>query len=241
MVNWRVFIVIMFLLVTIPAQAQDTISYGEPVTGEISDEVTAQVYTFFGKRDEVVAINIAAVERFADLDRPMLVLQDPEGQTLAEHDSFAVPRIFALLPFDGSYTVIATRPENDDSVGEYTLSVDLIPEIKLNAPVTDTVTTEGGDHLYVYRGDTDFFVAYSKSAGDFGPEISVNVIDDSRGEGQLDLVGALRGKLMRRGTMGAFPGSDLYIIRLSEAAFEFNFGELTATYELELLDAAKLE
>ena len=171
----------------------------------------------------------------------MLVLRDPENQTIAERDSFSGPVVFAELPFDGTYTVIATRPEEDDSVGEFTLAVGLVPEADLSSSLSDTVTTEDGDHYYVYRGDSDFFLNYAKESGDFSPEVSVNVIDVEDGEGQLDVVGVLGGKFVRRGSMGPFPGSDLYIIRLGEASFSFSFGELTATYAIELLDAAKLE
>jgi hypothetical protein len=237
----RILLIAVLLAIALPAQAQQTLTYGEAVTGEITDEVPEQVYTFFGKTDEVIFIGMDAVDVLADLDRMMLILRDPEGQTIAERDSFSGPVVFAELPFDGTYTVIATRPEEDDSVGEYTLVAGLVPEISLGSSVTDTVTTEAGDHYYVYRGENDFFLNYTKEAGDFAPEVSVNIINEERGEGQLEVVGVVGGKFVRRGSMGAFPGNDLYIIRLGEASFSFSFGELTATYIIELLDAAKLE
>ena len=237
----RILIVALLLVVALPAQAQQTLTYGEPITSEITDDVPEQVYTFFGKADEVVVIGMEAVDILADLDRMMLILIDPEGETLVERDSFSGPVIFAELPADGTYTVIATRPEEDDSVGEFTLAAGLVPEVSLGDTLSDTVTTEDGDHYYLYRGADDFFLNYTKEAGDFAPEVSVNVIDVDRGEGQLDVVGVLGGQFVRRGSMGAFPGEDLYIIRLGEASFSFSFGELTATYAVELLDAAKLE
>ena len=237
----RILIIVLLLSVALPVHAQQTLTYGEPVTSEITDDVPEQVYTFFGKANEVVVISMNAVDVLADLDRMMLVLSDPEGQTIAERDSFSGPVVFAELPFDGTYTVIATRPEEDDSVGEFTLVAGLVPEVSLGTNLNDTVTTEDGDHYYVYRGEDDFYLNYSKEAGDFSPEVSVNVINLDRGEGQLDVVGVLGGKFVRRGSMGAFPGNDLYIIRLGEASFSFSFGELTATYAIELLDAAKLE
>ena len=241
MLRRYIILTLTLLAIVLPVQAQQSLTYGEAVTGEITDDVPEQVYTFFGKANEVVVIGMDAVDVLADLDRMMLILRDPAGQTLVERDSFSGPVIFAELPSDGTYTVIATRPEDDDSVGEFTLVAGLVPEVELGASLSDTVTTEAGDHYYLYRGEGDFFLNYTKEAGDFAPEVSVNVIDVERGEGQLDVVGVLGGKFVQRGSMGMFPGSELYIIRLGEASFSFSFGELTATYMIELLDAAKLE
>lgn len=241
MTQLRILLIALLLAVALPAQAQQPLTYGEPVTGKITDEVPEQVYTFFGKASEVVVISMNAVDVLADLNQMTLVLRGPDGQTMAERDSYSGPVVFAALPTDGTYTVIATRPTEDRSTGDFTLVAGLVPEVKLGGSVSGTVTTEAGDHYYVYRGEGDFFVSYHKQAGDFAPEVSVNVIDASRGDGQLDAVGVLGGKFVRRGSIGAFPGGDLYIIRLGEAAFSFDFGELTATYELQVLDAAKLE
>ena len=52
----------MSLLATLPAQAQQNLTYGEAITGEITDDVPEQVYTFFGKANEVVAVSMDAVD-----------------------------------------------------------------------------------------------------------------------------------------------------------------------------------
>ena len=241
MFQWRILIIgLLLIMAATPVSAQDALTYGEAITGEISDEVSQQAYTFFGKTHEVVVMSMIAVDVMADLDRTMLILQDPSGGTIAEYDGFGSSSMFAVLPADGDYTLIATRPEEDDSVGEYTLAVSLIQEIGLGESVSGIISSEDGAHLYLYRGDGGFYLSYTKEAGDFGPEISVNIIGDPE-DGQLDTVGALLGADVERGSIGIFDGGAVYIIALDEALFSFSFSEITADYTLELLDASKLE
>lgn len=241
MFNCRMLIIgLLLMIATTPLHAQNSLKYGEPVTGEITDDVPEQTYTFFGKTDEVVVISMSPVNPSGDLDRTMMILRDPDGGTVAEYDGFGASALFALLPANGDYTIHATRPVEDDSIGEYTLAVTLIPELALGESASNTASTQDGAHFYLYRGDVDFYLSYAKQAGDFGPEVSVNIIGDAA-DGQLDVVGALRGQDVELGSIGVFDGGELYIIALSRALFEFSFGERTATYTLNVLDATKLE
>lgn len=238
---WRVSIICLLLVVAVmPLQAQGALRYGVPVTGEITDIAPEQRYTFFGKADEVIVLSMTPVDTRGDLDRTMLSLLNNDGQVLVEYDRFGALTMFAALPYDGEYTVVATRPVEDDSVGEYSLLINLINEVKLGDTLSDTVSTGSGSHLYLYRGESDFYLSYTKNSGDFAPEISVNMFDQTANDGQLDTVGALHGKNIRLGSMGVFNGGDVYIISLNKALFDINFGEITASYTLEVLDASKL-
>src|SRR5690606_41138734 len=70
----------------------------------------------------------------------------------ADLQSFSNNRLFTQLPENGTYTVIATRPDGESGadVGEFMLSVDTVPVIEIGASVTDTISSEENAHYYAY-------------------------------------------------------------------------------------------
>ncbi len=241
--------IITLLLLTLcivgilPVHAQEALQYGTPITAEMTAEQFEFTYTFDGKVNDVVVISMSPVDPLGSLNNTKLTLQNAAGEIVAEYESFSSNQLFAQLPESASYTVIATRPEGaaGADVGEFTLSVDSIPMIELGASVSDSISSAGPDHYYAYIGDSDFYISYSKSAGDFFPEVSVNTIGFIENDGQLNSVGSMSGGSFSIGSIGTFTGGQLYVIELDEALFDFNFSEVTADYTLDVLDAAKLQ
>ena len=58
-------VVSMFMVVAV--QAQETLTPGTPVTGEITDDAFALEYTFEGEADQVVVIELAPVDPLGNL------------------------------------------------------------------------------------------------------------------------------------------------------------------------------
>ncbi len=226
----------LMLLAGLNVQAQEfeMLEYGQAITGELTSEVYEQTYTFAGVQSDVILLEMRPVESLGDLAETRLIVTNTRGDTLAEVEHYGSSRLFIELASSGTYTVIATRPDGIEGtdVGEFTLMIQRLSEIEPGQMISDTVTSEDGDHFYVYRGEVDFALEYTRQAGDFAPEVSVNVLEN----GALETVGALRGSRVQTGMIGVFPGGALYIIRLGEASFDFTFGRVTATYALEVVD-----
>jgi hypothetical protein len=236
-------LLVFFIVGSLPAQAQEALQYGTPITAEMTAEQFEFTYTFDGKVNDVVVISMNPVDPLGNLNNTKLTLQNAAGGIIAEYQSYSSNQLFAQLPESAAYTVIATRPDGaaGADVGEFTLSVDSIRMIEIGASVTDTISSAGNDHYYAYSGDGDFYISYSKSAGDFFPEVSVNTIGFIENDGQLNAVGSMSGGSFNIGSIGTFAGGQLYVIELDEALFDFNFSEVTADYTLDVLDAAKLQ
>jgi hypothetical protein len=235
--------VALCIIGSLPVYAQEALQYGTPITAEMTADQYEFMYTFDGKVDDIVVISMEAVDVLGDLNSTKLTLQNGAGETMAEYESFSSNRLFAQLPESATYTVIATRPDGAEGtdIGEFSLSVDTIPVIEIGASMTDTISSEENAHYYAYSGDTDFYISYKKSTGDFFPEVSVNTIGFVENDGQLNSVGAMNGGSFNIGSIGTFTAGELYIIELDEALFDFNFSEVTADYTLDILDAAKLQ
>lgn len=87
-----------------------TISYGDTVSGTISDATPRILYSFTGSAGDIV--NIRMNQESGDLD-PYLRLLDAEGISLIENDDDLTSRDSYIeafeLPSDSTYTIVATR------------------------------------------------------------------------------------------------------------------------------------
>jgi hypothetical protein len=244
--NKRIVMLLLLLLSIIPSlpvHAQEVLQYGSLITAEMTNEQFEFNYTFDGKVNDVVVIAIKAVDPLGEFYTNILTLKNEAGEVLAEYRGFSRNEIFTQLPESATYTITVTRPDGaaGTDVGEFTLSIDSIPLVEIGASLSDTISSEGNAHYYAYSGDTDFYISYSKSAGDFFPEVSVNTIGVIDNDGQLSAVGSMSGGMFVIGSIGTFTGGRLYIIEVDEALFDFNFSEVTADYTIDIVDAAKLQ
>ena len=231
-----VFFMLALVLLALPVTAQETLTYDEPVLGELTADVGAVEYTFTGNAGDVVFIIYQPVDILADLDRPKLLLTAPGGVEMIAIDSWGQTEAAAWLPEDGEYSVVATR-EEEESVGEFSLAVHLVPEIAPGKAYT-TVMNNDEIRFFYTEGGQPFMLNYTKMDGDFSPALSVNVIREDFDPGSLDAMALIEGEQVERGMVAVSGQSDLYIIVLAEALFDFNFDTVSVEFvlTLELID-----
>lgn len=233
-------VALLFLLVVPAVYAQETIEVGQVVVGELTTDVFELTYTFAGEEGQVVVITADPVDPLGDLNDTILKLRDASGTVLVdttEAFSFGSSILAVQLPATGTYTVTVTRENGAEgtSVGEFNLVVTSAAPITVDSPVTNSISSEGHDQYYVVNGDADFSLSYTKSAGDFFPDVVVYTIDTT--DGSLDEAGILSGNTFSIGTLGYFTANTLYVVTVRERLFDFNFDEVTADYTLTIAPA----
>lgn len=220
-------------------QAQDAITAGEPAKGELTEKDYAVEYTYEGKADEVIIVTLAPVDTFGDLNNPSIVVRDASGTDLVRYDGYGKTTLVTQLPEDGTYTIVATRQDDaaGTSVGEFTVTVEQPKELAAGDSVDMNITSEETNY-FVYRGDADFVLSYARE-GEYAPEFTINTLDTDVTPGSLDTVAVVGGKLATQGTVGVIPGKTVYVIKVSQALFDFYFDTVEAKYTLQLSEASK--
>jgi hypothetical protein len=217
--------------VVFAAQAQEALKDGVGVEGEISNDTPSVNYSYEGEAKQILVLQLKPADILGDYDRPKVVVTAPDGSEVVEYDSFGRLQLVVELPVDGTYTITVTR-EDSESVGKYTVTAFKPVTLAIGEAVQDTITNEEIKY-YVYRGDADFNLSFVRT-GTFAPEVSVNVLATFL-VGTLDSVGGAYG--VSKAEIGTFDGGNLYIIKVAEALFDFNFSTVTAEYSLTLTAA----
>lgn len=231
-----VVVLLIAAIATVPAAAQDAIPFNEIVVGEITDDAYAVSYTFEGAEGDIVIIDMGAVDILADLSEVVIELYDSAGTLIATTDdgfALSTARLAVQLEAADTYTVTATRAEGEagTSVGEFYLRVAL-PEA-LSTAVSATISSEELPHYYLVDTTSSFGVFYTKSAGDFSPQMSIATLDDDSPD--LAELAGLYGDSVTTGLLGNFEPDMPYIVVMTRALFSFSFGETTADYTLEII------
>ncbi len=145
---------LMFALVLISCSAplvsaqEEGISYGDTITEQIKEWGETFTYTFEGSAGDLVLITMNKA-RYGELD-PYLTLLDPEGVELAANDDggFGYDALIVTeLPTDGEYSILADT--GLESVGIYTLSLNLANQLTEGVPVT-AEELAWGTHTAIY-------------------------------------------------------------------------------------------
>lgn len=212
----------------------NTIAYGDTVVGEITNREFEIEYTFTGKADDVVVIEMHQVDVLGDLDHPVIMVLDTEYNPLWDTGSYGSAVLAAMLPYDGEYVILATRSDGraGDSVGEYTLTISNLPLLEAGVPVEGDVSSEGVVYYAVDATKGPFTINYAKTSGDFFPEIVVNDIS----EAELDDIASMTGTFVS-GSMTidpAYANGDVLVILLHEGLWDWNYDEIRATYTLTI-------
>lgn len=143
----KLMILMLMIFSTIALSAQESLSYGQTVTGTITDETPEVYYTFQGTEGDQVAIEMRAIEPGLD---SYLRLLTPDGTEYATDDdsagNFNALLAPVFLPVDGTYTIVATRccGGQGSSVGTFELTIDEIdvPPIGLDQPVSFDIAAD---------------------------------------------------------------------------------------------------
>lgn len=151
------------------AAAQDiqTLTYGTAVSGTLTSDVSGLSYNFAGKSGDSIYISMYAPNR--DLVTQVQLL-GPGAKLLGrETDNGLAGTLLGpfTLPDNGTYTIIATRP--DDSIGDYRLLVDraTISEFSLGQEVSGTLPL-GGFNFYSFSGKAQDLVRYNLTGSNMG-------------------------------------------------------------------------
>jgi len=119
---------------------------GSTVSGQITNNVPAQVYTF--QADANTAVDITMAAQSGSLD-PYLVLLGPDNTPLANNDDVdnttTNAGISRTLATSGTYTIIATRYglTIGGTEGEYTLALNTVQAATTTTTTTGTTPTGG--------------------------------------------------------------------------------------------------
>lgn len=152
---------LLLALLVLPAMAQENLSYGMTVSGEITNAMPEVRYTFEGMAGDVVSIRMAAIQQGLD---SYLQLLDADGNLL-QFDDDSAGNLNSLLgpytlPQDATYTIVATRccPGGGGSTGAFELTLERmeLTVLALNETYTLQMTD---DNLITY-------FAYDATAGD---------------------------------------------------------------------------
>lgn len=229
--------ILLALVIHTPhSQAQDgsTIQYGDTVSGEITNQSFEVAYTFTGAANDAVIIRMIPVETFGDLTTPAVMLLDSNNAVLGLVETYGDVTFAAVLPADGDYTILATRMDGrgGDAVGEYSLSLINPSTLVLGKTVGGSLTSEEVN-FYVIRDLTEFNLALELS-GDFHPELTINTLSEGSLSDEVSLYGSkMAGGSIHFRDTEAF-GATVYVVKLEEALFDFNFDLVTAEYTLTL-------
>lgn len=180
----KVIIVLLILLGTaMSVRAQDTLPLGEPVTGEITDEVTAVEYIYEGTAGETITLFMSANPDPATGNRldSYLTLTAPDGTLLFNDDGGSNLNSYIgpyTLPLDGTYIITATRfgEATGASQGAFQLIIEAADPTPLVLGETVTLDVTTTPTVLSYTPAEDEFLRLTGSVeGTVPPTATYNV------------------------------------------------------------------
>lgn len=237
----RVLLLLLSLPLVAPLHAQPTtrITYGQTVTGLISDETYALDYTFTGAAGDIAIVFMSTADRLDDFRNPVILVNNSAGERIVDTTDRSVVVGEVLLAFEvpaaDDYTVTATRQDgpNGSDFGQFELTLVQPTPLVLDQAVQTELSNEDFGHYYLLRDITQSVeLRYTLIDGDFRPAITINRIDE---ESDLADVVTLTGEGLVAGQVNVPRDDDLYIVAVTEALFDFSFSEIEAFYEIELI------
>ena len=215
------------------------LSYGDVVTGEISNQSFEVPYVFTGAEGDVVLIEMTPADTSVFYS-PSIILLDADFNPIGSVDGYEVATLAVQLPADGEYNLLATRTDGraGDGEGEYTLSLLKPPAITADEAITGTIGNEE-THYYIIDLSSPATLVYEHVGGDFYPAITINEIVNYY-DNYLDLteVAAIEGKLITSASvslqMGAEATSPLYVVTVAEGLWDWNYEPVSGDYSLTL-------
>ena len=238
--------ILLLALTALTVNAQETITYNQTVTGEITNEVYTVPYTFKGSAGDILVIEMLGVDPFEGFSDPELVLTAPDGSVLVNTEDvfqflggYGETYVAIELPAAGVYALTATRTggAEGDGVGQFKLTINTPTPLEPGKSYNGTISSEGTYNYYVYTGDAKFSVKYTKTDGGYWPEVSVNTVDE---DGAVKGQGYLVGDGITTGMLGAFRGGRTYFVFVGQLTStlltgEYYFGEEFADYTIQVV------
>jgi hypothetical protein len=173
-----------------PSEGTQMLAYGQSVSGEITDQMVSQIYTFEGKAGDRLRITMQAAPGSA-LDC-YLELRDASGTMIDANDDIKPgvvrdSQISTELPADGTYTLIASRYVGTDAKptsGAYTLTVEQADAASAQS-VTSSTTPIGYGQTEVAEISDELYLVFYVFDGTAGDSVRIQINTLS---GNLDAV-----------------------------------------------------
>jgi hypothetical protein len=233
-------ILTMSLCVSVFGQEKKLLEYGESVEGEITDKDFEVEYLFNANEGDVIAIELSPEDSFGDFSQPSIILLDSEFNVLETVDAnISNATLVYEIETSGEHLILATRQNGraGEKVGAYTLKLDLVTILVDGQEIEDSSSSSFVQY-YAVNTDADFDVSYIYKGGDFFPEISINIINEGLfSNNNLESIALATGDRLERSTIGVNVKSTsphLYIVKIGEKLFDFNFSEKTVEYSIKL-------
>ncbi|MEP7284791.1 MAG: PPC domain-containing protein [Chloroflexota bacterium] len=209
-----VFLVSLCLLLIAPdfvraqtTQPSNTIDFGQTVTGTITNDAFRVVYTFQGRKGDIIDVSLTNTDGTLD---PVLILADDQNKLIASDDDsipdFNAELVSEQLPRDSTYFLIVTRfgQERGLTTGSYSLTLsrvgitgDADTALHYGDSIVNEISTQQFQHIYAFRairgdiiqatmqrisGDLDSFLILADAAGN----VLVSNDEDAESPGTLD-------------------------------------------------------
>lgn len=244
-----VFVVILAMLLAVapnqPTLAQNSISYGDTVQGELTNSATKISYTFEGKRGDIAVVQmIAGVSNGAI--GAQLNVTDSNATKLADSAALIIfgrlgEIVVVEVPSDGSYT-INVESGSSGTTGTFDLVLLQAEFLELNSPVEGEAKSAGDDqrerytNFYVVESRSDVELRYERVSGNYAPTMIVLSVE---GGNNLFERAFLGGSLLTKGSITLEGSRDFRLVTVGS----FNFGGSgrgtvqTSTFRLTLANA----
>jgi hypothetical protein len=235
-VSLVILLLVIFALSISVAAAQDSLAYGDIVTGLMKEGEFEFEYTFEGTEDDVIVIEMRRTNTDDDMTRPEIFLLDSTGDTVATTQdgpfSYGKNALAVRLPATDTYTILATRVDgaSGDSTGEFELEL-IQPEIlELGADVVEgQIDNEAGNQYYLLPSVGLVTLTYVPGDATYVPIVAINQASD----GTLRPMGQIAGLFVEAATLTIDADDDeLYIVTISANESDYFFQEIEAEYEI---------
>ena len=230
------FALLMLVMPTMTNAQVTTITYGDLVEGEITDEVFEVKYQFEGGRDDVIVIEMRAVDSLGDLSDPEIQLTNSDSTVIAdtfENFDFAAAILTVQLPADDLYSIIATREDGEagDSVGAFTLEL-IEPETLIHKEsINASLIFDQRPQYFTFTDPNPLIFTYTHLDGQLLPGITINTLS-TENPGSLEELSIAEGDALTYASLGVFESERPYIIIVEQQLFTFSLDEITADFEL---------
>jgi hypothetical protein len=212
----------------VAAQKKVALVPGELIKGEITDKVYEVMYSFSGKKGQIITLEILPDPEQPDLD-PTIELRNSDGETIAKNDDFSYPLalVIAELPYDGDYIAVAGRPDGESgtSTGAYQIRLNEAQLVKSGDTISDTVNSDidAAPKIYIMRPEKSgtLDLTLSQEPGDVYVTMSLlKWTDDSYSEALVTIDDTSK---LHKATMTVdVEANEFYVFDVQQTSYSFS-------------------
>jgi hypothetical protein len=226
------------LSMTALVNAQESISYGDVIEGEITDREYEIEYTFEAAEGDLVVVEMRRADTDSELYNADVIVLNPDGDIVADttdyYGSNGAQAVVLFEAEDGEYTILATRDggRGGDEEGNFTLRLLLVDELTAK-PVEGEMGTDALDAYYAIRAEGNVDVTYTWLSGNYAPLMQVRPVEELGYPS--DQTASVSGTLLNTATINLV-GEDgqLLLVSVIGDPIDYLFDDVEATFEIGL-------